>query len=52
MESVLCLKGEMPYDIKEVTYALGAQILTLAKIAASKTDAYKLMDNAIVSKKL
>ncbi len=51
MEAVMCLKGQMPDDIKEVTYALGAQILTLAEIAVSEADAYEMMDDMICSKK-
>ena len=30
LESVKCLKGEMPEDIKQVVYALGAQMIKLA----------------------
>jgi pyrimidine-nucleoside phosphorylase len=32
-ESVACLKGEGPADLMEVTYALGAEMLCLAKVA-------------------
>lgn len=30
LESVKCLKGEMPQDIKEIVYTLGAQMIKLA----------------------
>ncbi|NMC57078.1 MAG: thymidine phosphorylase, partial [Eubacteriaceae bacterium] len=50
-EAVMCLKGQMPDDIKQVTYALGCQILKLSKIAADDEQAYKMMDEAITSKK-
>jgi pyrimidine-nucleoside phosphorylase len=33
MESVECLKGNGPADVMEVTYALGAEMLVLAKVA-------------------
>jgi pyrimidine-nucleoside phosphorylase len=33
MESVECLKGNGPADLMEVTYALGAEMLVLAKVA-------------------
>lgn len=50
-EAVMCLKGQMPDDIKQVTYALGAQILILSDIASDEAHAYKMMDDAISSKK-
>jgi len=51
IEAVMCLRGDMPPDIKEVTYALGAQILILADIAASEENAFELMDDAVASKR-
>lgn len=50
-EAVMCLEGQMPDDIKQITYALGAQILKLSEIAADDVQAYKMMDDAISSKK-
>lgn len=38
-ESVACLKGEGPADLMEVTYALGAEMLCLAKVASSGAEA-------------
>lgn len=50
-EAVMCLKGQMPDDIKQVAYALGAQILMLSDIASDYVHAYKMMDDVISSKK-
>ena len=38
-ESVACLKGEGPEDLMEVTYALGAEMLCLAKVAKDAKEA-------------
>lgn len=38
-ESVACLKGEGPEDLMEVTYALGAEMLCLAKVAKDTKEA-------------
>ena len=42
-ESILALKGEGPADLMEVTYALGAEMLLLARTHASREDARRDM---------
>jgi pyrimidine-nucleoside phosphorylase len=37
-ESVACLRGEGPADLMKVTYALGAEMLCLAKVAKDAKD--------------
>jgi pyrimidine-nucleoside phosphorylase len=37
-ESIACLRGEGPADVMEVTYALGAEMLCLAKVAKDAKD--------------
>ncbi|MEZ0216703.1 MAG: thymidine phosphorylase, partial [Rariglobus sp.] len=37
-ESIACLRGEGPVDVMEVTYALGAEMLCLAKVAKDAKD--------------
>jgi pyrimidine-nucleoside phosphorylase len=49
LEAVSCLKGNMPHDIKQVVFTLGAQILILAKFAANESIACKMMEKAIIS---
>jgi pyrimidine-nucleoside phosphorylase len=48
-ESVRCLRGEGPPDVMEVTYALGAEMLVLAGVAATHLDARAMMEEAIAS---
>lgn len=49
VESIECLKGRGPGDIMEVTYALGEQMLVLARAAASPTAARKKLEASITS---
>ena len=46
-ESILALKGEGPADLMNVTYALGAEMLVLAKAAKDRDDAHRMMERAI-----
>ena len=46
-ESIDCLKGRGPADTMEVTFALGEQMLLLAKVAASKEDAHRQLAASI-----
>lgn len=51
-ESVACLRGETGSDsgdLMEVTYALGAEMLLLAKAAATEAEARAKLENAIAS---
>jgi pyrimidine-nucleoside phosphorylase len=48
-ESVHALHGEGPDDLMEVTYALGAEMMLLARVATSHDDARAAMHEAIMS---
>ena len=50
-EAILALKGEGPGDLMEVTYALGAEMLMLARSVTDRADARRLMEDAIASGK-
>jgi pyrimidine-nucleoside phosphorylase len=49
MESIGCLRGHGPADTMEVTYALGTQMLLLAKKAESETAARRQLEASIGS---
>jgi len=46
-ESILALRGEGPPDLMSVTYALGAEMLVLAGVAADHNAARRRMEQAI-----
>jgi pyrimidine-nucleoside phosphorylase len=46
-EAIACLKGEGPADLREVTFALGAEMLMLAGVARTREAAHLAMDTAI-----
>ena len=46
-EAIHALRGEGPADLMEVTYALGAEMLVLAKAAEDRDDARRIMERAI-----
>ncbi len=46
-ESILALRGEGPPDLMSVTYALGAEMLVLAGVAADQDAARRKMEQAI-----
>ena len=46
-ESILALRGEGPPDLMSVTYALGAEMLVLAGVAAHQDAARRKMEQAI-----
>jgi pyrimidine-nucleoside phosphorylase len=50
-ESIDALSGNGPDDLMEVTYALGAEMLLLAGVAANPQDAWKMMQDSIASGK-
>ena len=50
-ESILSLKGEGPPDLMEVTFALGAEMLIMGKLAKTGAEARTLMQGAIDSGK-
>ncbi|CAN5886858.1 pyrimidine-nucleoside phosphorylase [soil metagenome] len=50
-EAILALKGEGPADLMQVTYALGAEMLMLADRVEDRTEAQRLMEDAIASGK-
>jgi pyrimidine-nucleoside phosphorylase len=49
IESIECLRGQGPADTMEVTYALGEQMLLLAKVAATKVEARAQLERSISS---
>ena len=49
VESIECLKGNGPADTMEVTYALGEQMLLLAKAAPTKEEARRKLEASITS---
>ena len=46
-EAILALRGEGPDDLMQVTYALGAEMLLLAKCVEDRAEAQQLMERAI-----
>ena len=46
-EAILALRGEGPPDLMDVTYALGAEMLVLGRVAASTDAARREMEKAI-----
>jgi pyrimidine-nucleoside phosphorylase len=48
-ESVLCLRGEGPADLREVTLALSAEMLLVAKLARTEPEARKVLEAALAS---
>jgi pyrimidine-nucleoside phosphorylase len=48
-ESIDCLHGRGPTDTMEVTFALGEQMLLLAKVAKTKAEARKKLETSITS---
>jgi pyrimidine-nucleoside phosphorylase len=48
-EAIMALRGEGPPDLMKVTYALGAEMLVLAGVAADRDDALRRMKVAIAS---
>lgn len=48
-EAIHALRGEGPPDLLEVVYALGAEMLLLARAAATAADAQRQMETAISS---
>jgi pyrimidine-nucleoside phosphorylase len=48
-ESIMALRGEGPSDLMQVTYALGAEMLVLAGVTATRDDARRRMEVAISS---
>jgi pyrimidine-nucleoside phosphorylase len=49
IESIECLRGRGPADTMEVTYALGEQMLLLAKVANSAAEARRKLEASITS---
>lgn len=48
-ESVLCLRGEGPADLREVTLALSAEMLLVAKLVRTEPEARKMLEQALSS---
>ena len=48
-ESIACLHGEGPEDLMEVTYAIGAEMLLLAGVARSASEARGRLEKSISS---
>jgi pyrimidine-nucleoside phosphorylase len=48
-ESVACLKGEGPADLMEVTYALGAEMLCLAKVAKDAKEGRAMLETVVAN---
>jgi pyrimidine-nucleoside phosphorylase len=48
-ESVACLKGEGPADLMEVTYALGAEMLCLAKVAKDAKEGRAMLEAVVAN---
>ena len=48
-EAILALRGEGPPDLMSVTYALGAEMLVLGGVAATRDQARRQMESAISS---
>ena len=46
-EAIHALRGEGPPDLMEVTYALGAEMLLLAKCGKDRDDRYRMMERQI-----
>jgi pyrimidine-nucleoside phosphorylase len=50
-EAIHALQGEGPPDLMQVTYALGAEMLVLAGVAATRDDAHRMMERSVSSGK-
>jgi pyrimidine-nucleoside phosphorylase len=48
-ESVACLKGEGPADLMEVTYALGAEMLCLAKVTKDAKEGRTMLEQVVAN---
>ena len=48
-EAILALRGEGPEDLMEVTYALGVEMLLMAKVESTATKARQRLENALSS---
>src|SRR5256714_6643977 len=48
-EAILALRGEGPLDLMEVTYALGVEMLLMAKIEKTAAKARQRLENALAS---
>jgi pyrimidine-nucleoside phosphorylase len=48
-EAILALRGEGPEDLLEVTYALGVEMLLMAKVEKTPTKARQRLENALSS---
>jgi pyrimidine-nucleoside phosphorylase len=48
-ESVECLKGNGPEDLMEVTYALGAEMLCLAKVAKDAAEGRAMLEEVVAN---
>jgi pyrimidine-nucleoside phosphorylase len=48
-EAILALRGEGPEDLMEVTYALGVEMLVMAKVEPTATKARQRLENALSS---
>lgn len=49
IESIECLRGEGPADTMDVTYALGEQMLLLAKVAKTREEARARLERSVTS---
>jgi pyrimidine-nucleoside phosphorylase len=50
MEAVSCLQGNIPDDIKQIVFALGTQILILAKLAPDENIAYEMIEEELINR--
>lgn len=48
-EAILALRGEGPEDLMEVTYALGVEMLVMAKVESTAVKARQRLENALSS---
>ncbi|HET9708927.1 MAG TPA: thymidine phosphorylase [Gemmatimonadales bacterium] len=48
-EAILALRGEGPEDLMEVTYALGVEMLVMAKVESTAAKARQRLENALSS---
>ena len=51
IETIKCLKGEMPDDVRQIIYALGSQMLIMAGKIKTANEAKQLIDETIKSGK-
>ncbi|HWA10617.1 MAG TPA: thymidine phosphorylase [Opitutaceae bacterium] len=47
VETIECLQGRGPADTMELTYALGGEMLLLAKVAKTRTEARTLLEESV-----